>query len=298
MRFANRDLLVIGEVVLYRSGVKPARQPIGCESGGFTTKPANNGLQPTIGALRVSAFCLGPAARRLRLRPRPLDRQASPVRRFTKMSFDLETYARLRPFLYHLTHRHNIDRIICTRRLQSAASLLRLAGMSSMATEKREKSVRISINGCSVILCDQAPLYSKNAQFIEGWSLSEFIAYLNEFVFFWAGSEKGPVDYGVHHFERYYPEGPLIVRVRMMSLCCENPNTEPLFCRYNSGSPRWSGGKPSPRGPDTFSTANDSEFTAGSVKEVVFRGSITIPNDCEYSPSIYGPWSPLADEAG
>src|SRR5207249_6273429 len=49
--------IAICEVALYRSGVKPARKPIGCESGGFTTKPANNGLQPTIGALLVSAFC-------------------------------------------------------------------------------------------------------------------------------------------------------------------------------------------------------------------------------------------------
>jgi hypothetical protein len=61
-----------------------------------------------------------------------------------------------------------------------------------------------------------------------------------------------------------------------------NPNTEPLFCRFNSGAPRVVGGRRSPRGVTTFQPAGMFAGTPSDVVEVVFERSIVLPSsiDC------------------
>src|SRR5437762_13976257 len=52
------------------------------------------------------------------------------------MSFSEEEYAAVRPFLYHLTDRRNVERVSRTGKLQSAATLLELAGQLEHQTFK------------------------------------------------------------------------------------------------------------------------------------------------------------------
>lgn len=209
------------------------------------------------------------------------------------MSFREEHYATLRPFLYHLTNRHNIERVRRTRKLQSTAALLTLAKQAGFLRRRRSEPLPIEVNRERVILCDQAPLRAGNAQLTSGWSFPHFIEHLNHYVFFWSGWARGPVTYGVRYFERYSAERPIVLRARFQSVRKKNPTAEPLFCKYNSGSPRWSNGRPSPRGPETFSPAQTTCFNSGEVVEVVFHGSVTLPDDTEYARSVTGPWCSL-----
>jgi hypothetical protein len=209
------------------------------------------------------------------------------------MGIDEESYATLRPFLYHLTDKQNVERVRRTRKLQSAAILLGLAGQVDAVRNRRNESLPVFVQAERVILRDQTPLYENNTQLEGGWSFAEFVEHLNHHVFFWSGWERGPVAYGVRHFQRYCPEQPVIIRASFRSIRGENPDAEPLFCKYNSGSPRCSNGRRSPRGPQTFSTAQTADFTPGNVVEVVFRGSVILPTDREYKNSVTGQWRHL-----
>jgi hypothetical protein len=158
---------------------------------------------------------------------------------------------------------------------------------------RRGEPLPIDVHGERVILCDQAPLYEGNAQFANGWSFADFVQHLNQHVFFWSGWERAPVPHGFRHFQRYQFDQPIVIRATFQSVRNKNSAAEPLFCKYNSGSPRWSNGRPSPRGPETFSTAPTSCFNPGEVVEVVFRSSVTLPNSTECANSVFGPWRPL-----
>jgi hypothetical protein len=209
------------------------------------------------------------------------------------MSFSEDDYARVRPFLYHLTAQENVSRLRQLRELQSAATLLRLADRAQSVTHPRPEHLPIEVRGERVILRDQAPLHEGNIQFSDGGSFPDFVQYLNQHVFFWSGWRMQPSDYGRRHFQHYSSERPVILRAPFLSIRKRNPLSRPLFCKYNSGSPRWSHGRPSPRGPDTFSPAENSTFTPGDVVEVVFRDSIALPDDTQYARALTGPWRPL-----
>ena|SRR5712691_7943752 len=98
-----------------------------------------------------------------------------------------------------------------------------------------------------IVVRDQAPLHEGNLSLPRGYTFEDFIESLNGRIFFWPGSAAGPIPHGIRHFERYEQECPVILRVEFQSLLHANPGAEPLYCRYNSGSPRCSNGKKSPR---------------------------------------------------
>ena len=126
------------------------------------------------------------------------------------------------------------------------------------------------------MLRDQAPLREGNAALDGGWTFADLVEDLNGRVFFWPGTERRPIPDGQRHFERYADESIAVLMVDTTALFAANGGA--TFCRYNSGSPRWSGGRPSPRGPGTFVAAADAPFTAGQVVEVTFRNTVVLPN--------------------
>jgi hypothetical protein len=209
------------------------------------------------------------------------------------MSFDLNDFSQLRPYLYHLTRRENLHSIKQYMQLESASRLADAAGKTELIRERRTSHVRLPKAGNDVVLCDQAKLHKANIQFSPGWEFDDFLQHLNTHVFFWAGSENKPVAHGVRHFNRYHEEAPVIIRIPIGSLLRKNSSAVPLFCKFNSGSPRCAYGKRSPRGSDTFVSAETCTFTAGHVVEVVFRDFVFLPQDLKISNSIAGEWGPL-----
>jgi hypothetical protein len=209
------------------------------------------------------------------------------------MTFTLNDYSKTRPYLYHLAFRHNLQRIRTTRRLESAASLLIEAARQSDLRNRRRTTLPITIENSRVLLRDQAPLHEGNIGFTGGWTFEDLLEDLNRRVFFWPGSGGGPNDYGRRHYEHYAAENPAMIRVAFDSLRDHNPDLIPLFTKYNTGSPRYSGGRPSPRGPDTFLPAEQCAFPPSKVVEVTFVESVILPDDAELSNHPSGPWTPL-----
>lgn len=209
------------------------------------------------------------------------------------MAFRVAQFAKIRPYLYHLTDRRNVRGIRITRTLQSAAELMKQAGDGLFLRRKRATSVVVRIGRSQVTIRDQRPLHRGNITFESDWSFEDVIESLNERVFFWPGNHNGPISYGERHFERYVDEHPVIVRIPTEDLFASNSTAEPTFCRYNSGSPRCSQGVGSPRGPRTFLSCASADFTAGKVVEVTFVQNVELPRSTELSDSAFGPWRPL-----
>ena len=157
--------------------------------------------------------------------------------------------------------------------------------------KKRTSSVAVQIGGKQFDIRDQQPLYSGKTRLEAGWTFEELIRQLNSRIYFWPGSSTGPSAYGMRHFQRYQGESPVILRVTTAAILQDNSNNPPHFCKYNSGSPRTTQGKGSPRGPNTFLSCNRTSYTAGGVIEVTFLKSVTLPAQIESSTNPSGPWT-------
>ncbi|WP_296454316.1 hypothetical protein [Rubinisphaera sp.] len=206
------------------------------------------------------------------------------------MAFSDNHFIRTRPYLYHLTDRNNLDHLRVTSLLMSAAALMRQAKETTYLRSKRQSSIQVTINKRLVSIRDQQPLYAGNVAFQDGYLFEDLIEMLNERVFFWPGRPDGPIDYGQRHFERYMNDHPVILRIKTADLFQCNNSVSPLYCRYNSGSPRCSKGHGSPRGPSTFVKAVDADFTASATVEITFVDQVTLPKRVEISNSTRGPW--------
>lgn len=209
------------------------------------------------------------------------------------MPFSLDQYGALRPYLFHLTAAANLPLFARSRRLHSAADLMREAGRSDLLTVRRRAHTPIGIGSETVWLRDQSPLHAGNMALEPNWSFERFVEYLNQRVFFWPGTAAGPISYGMRHFERYVAEQPVILRVPLASLFSANPGITLEFSRCNSGSPRYNRGNAGPRGGRTFSSCADATFRAAHVVEVTALGSVVLPNDASVATSPAGPWTTL-----
>lgn len=193
------------------------------------------------------------------------------------MSFSLSRFAQLRPYLYHLTSESNVERILREQRLHCAKYWFERADQIHWCRTKRGEHVTLIVDGEEIVIRDQFPLYEGKMRLEDGVSFSDFIEILNSRVFFWPGGERGPSDYGRRHFGRYCHEMPAMLRIPTQQLFELNLDSQPRFCRYNSGSPRPSNGIHPSRGRLTFVKAHAADFTAGMVVEVTFEGTAILP---------------------
>lgn len=205
----------------------------------------------------------------------------------------LLNYAAKRPYLYHLTHRENVDYLRETAMLFPAAVLMEHSGRIELLRARRPGPVQVHIGDAVVWLRDQSPLYEGHARFSNGFTFADLIESLNRRIFFWPGTAAGPISYGIRHFGTYKKEKPAFLRIDFEALLLANPAATPRYCRYNSGSPRCSNGEKSPRGPDTFVLAAEFNETPSKVVEVTFDGEIRLPTNTEFGQYPEGPWKKL-----
>jgi len=178
-----------------------------------------------------------------------------------------------------------------TGALESATSLLERAGQGDLTRKRRLRRVQVLLNGAGVWVQSQAPLHDRNIQFQDGWGLEDLLKRLNSLVFFWPGTPEGPNIHGNRHLESGSWGGNVaILRMSTAELFDANATLSPLFCRYNSGSPRYSHGQPSPRGPDTFVTLEDFEGTSSEVAELTFSSRVILPRNAEVRAPANGSW--------
>jgi hypothetical protein len=210
------------------------------------------------------------------------------------VAFAIQALLSLRPYAYHLTSVDNLSSIRATGRLESAATLIDMAGRPELSRQRRPRHVRIRVSGADVSLQGQGPLHEGNISFGEGWGLEDLVERLNDLVFFWPGWGDRINEYGQRHFKSTsWSECPAILRVNTAALWKENPILTPLFCRFNSGSPRCVDGRKSPRGPDTFLPADQFAGSCSEVAEMTFPKGVSLPNCTECGSTPQGPWRQL-----
>jgi|ERR1035437_351471 hypothetical protein len=209
------------------------------------------------------------------------------------MPFAISDFCARRPFLYHLTANTNLSRIRRTGVILSAGKILTEAGRDDLIRTRRATSVEVRLGAESVHIRDQSPLHLGNMRLQAGWSFDDFVSHLNDHAFFWPGSSAGPSAYGMRHFERYRDDNVRMIRVSSDAFFAANKGAAPLFCKYNSGSPRCSNGQPSPRTAATFISADASPFGIGSVVEVTFLHRAVLPEGAQSSGAPAGPWRRL-----
>ena len=195
------------------------------------------------------------------------------------MAFELDAFCRLRPRLYHLTARMNLERILRDRVLHSAERILHSAGAGHLSTDRRGESVVVGVDGARVHVRDQMPLHEGNLAFEDSWGFADLIAHLNRHVFFWPGKQDWAVGSARNYFKRYSNDDCVVLSVDTSALRDANGDTAPLFCAFNSGSPRCHGGLKAPRGARTFVSSRDFERSAAGVVEFVYRDESRLPAD-------------------
>ena len=214
-----------------------------------------------------------------------------PQRLLERRVLDANRLVRYRPWLYHLTDVRNLVGIRQEWTLKSAAAVFAEAGEPDQVRVRRPTHRVVVAKEGEVYVRDQAPLHEGNIALAEGFSYSDLIELINSFVFFWPGDHQGPSAYGRRHFARYRHEGPVILRIRTRDLIDSGAAVH--LCRYNSGAPRCSQGRGSPRGPDTFAPIRDFAEGVASIVEVVVPQRLSLPGTVEIAESPSGPFTLL-----
>lgn len=212
------------------------------------------------------------------------------------MAVDVEKLVEATPYLFHLTYCPSLHRIRRTMSLESAARLLELGNKLEWLRRRREDMLPFKVEDDHVVLTDQRPLTSGNVDFQGGWTIDDLVESVNRRVFFWRGNENGLLARDRGHYATYKERGKELafLRIPLTDAVATKGNGVPEYCRFNSGGPRCSGGKKSPRGPHTFVDADDAEFTFGKIREVVFREVLHLPQSTEICyGSCNGPWEPF-----
>jgi len=188
------------------------------------------------------------------------------------MPFTLERVSTLRSYSFHATRIENVPNIRIHRLLLSASC-------TTSDFTQREDDGRLGQHlDSDVRLGDQMPLKKACVDLQDGWSWQRFLRELNDHVYFFPSA--GPsIPKSCEAFVSARKNRHIqmaVLRVPTVELFAANP--DPRFCRYNSGAPRMVGGRPSPRGPQTFSSCKIASFRAGDVREIVFRREAVIPS--------------------
>ena len=211
---------------------------------------------------------------------------------------DLTKFIKLRPFLYHLTDRRNIQNLLDNGGiLYSTTELVKKSSLSpprksKLIHERRPIHEEISVAGHNIFIRDQRPISIQNLIkcIPTTWTVGDYINHLNERVFFWPTIHRL-----TRHYNRYSHEKPIIIKVDTSILLNLNPHSE--FCRLNSGATRSSShhnGGPPPRGGDTFLNAKDYSFNQGSVAEVTFPKICYLPEKILIGDTPNGQWETLS----
>lgn len=189
------------------------------------------------------------------------------------MVFDAESFARTRPYLYHLTASANLPAIRARGKLCSAMQLCEEAGERSALSGKRKRCVELRLrSGEHAVLRDQAPLHAGNVSLEGGWTFEDVLLDLNSRVFFCPGKECWLTRYARAHFDTYEGTDAVVLRMPTAAILA---NAEAEFSRFNSGAPRTSGGRKSPRGPATFQARPN--WPPSETVEVTLRCEIDLP---------------------
>lgn len=217
--------------------------------------------------------------------------------RLIHTSMEIADFIRIWPCLFHMTAASNLAAILTYRKLFTAHRLLRGASRSALVQLRRDEEVIVELSSFSVVIRSQQPLDPTCLELDGGWTLSRYVQALNSRVFFWPGTETGPVEDGARMVERQKGMGAAILRVPTLSLFRLNRHLPPSFSPHNTGAAWCEEGGKSRRGDNSFLLCDQFEGSGVSVAEVSFEGTIELPPDTLVALSLNGPYLELVPNA-
>jgi hypothetical protein len=197
------------------------------------------------------------------------------------MAFQLGDFVQLRPFVYHVTSKENLPGLRQTGIIRTTLNLVTAAERLDLARQRRKEYVIIDTPDGSIVLKDQKPLIENATELFEGWSFDDLIFYLNSFVYFWPGTDRGPINSGQRLLDHYEADAPAVLRISTPDLFNANRASVPVFSAFNSGATRYNKGKRAFRGPDLFTSADIFPRRASEVIELGYKVDVTLPKTTE-----------------
>ena len=114
------------------------------------------------------------------------------------------------------------------RVLYSAGHLLELSGRTDLLNRHRRGDLELQCGTQSITVRDQDRLVLASQDLEPGVSLADYIAYLNQWVYFWPGDWRGPASRAKGLAEATGREEVAIIRMPLMAVVGINPNCNVL----------------------------------------------------------------------
>jgi hypothetical protein len=153
--------------------------------------------------------------------------------------------------------------------------------------------VRLHFQNQEILVRNQAPLDPDHIEFGSAETFEEYVACLNTHVFFWPGTASGPTLDGVRMFQRTVGVKSAMIRVPTYSLFEANEGSIVHVSTCNTGASWVHEGKKSQRGIGVFQRAESFADPPERIEEIMFRGSVNLPDDSECSTGIGQRWCSL-----
>jgi hypothetical protein len=212
------------------------------------------------------------------------------------MTMDIQEFTKKKAYLYHLTDKDNLANILETKEILSTESIVNLTNWDNQQKNKflshrRKDHEIINTPTGNYKIRDQKPISLTNLVkcLTKGITTGEFFKLLNMRVFFWPTLKRLE-----SHYNRYASESPIIHKVESSDLF--NINSNPEFCRLNSGATRSNShlkGAPPERGINTFLSAEKYNLRISQVAEVTFPTRCILPSKFYIGKTPSGPWKEI-----
>jgi hypothetical protein len=205
----------------------------------------------------------------------------------------------LEPIITHWTHCYHVTAVVNLRGIRRsrvllpAATLFRRMDQSDLLSCRRTHDVQLRFQNQEILVRNQAPLDPDHIDLGSTETFEEYVACLNTHVFFWPGTASGPTLDGVRIFRQTAGVKSAMIRVPTRSLLEANEGSIVHLSTCNTGA-SWVGeGKKSQRGIGVFQRAESFAEPPERIEEIMFRGSVNLPDDSECSTGIGQRWRSL-----
>jgi hypothetical protein len=186
------------------------------------------------------------------------------------------------PFLFHYGPATNLEQIRTHKAIFSTQLIRTLAGQQNHGTKRPARELVKTPLG-NFTLNDQQALKYRHVKDPSSLSESEFVTLLDQFAFFWPGSEDGPIEMGGNFLRRYTERGDSLLQVIVETELFMKMNhpSRIFLSQCNSGAPRSNPGTLIYRGDDTFIPMMNYEERISEIKEIALSGWAVLPSDFE-----------------
>lgn len=208
-----------------------------------------------------------------------------------KGNIDAADLVRRWPWAYHITFAVNLASIAEQRHLYSASRLMQDAGYAA-DPNRRLGDQCLALHGHQVTLRNQSALDPMALALPDGECLDEYISFLNRRVYFWTGTNRGPVADGLRMLDTHRARAVLI-RVPTKFLVEQNARVPISLSNCNTGASWLNCGSKTSRTRKHVQCLQQFRGDLDEVVELSYEDFAVLPPTSECAEHLVGPWRSL-----